>query len=107
MVLSQIVNEDRGVTLFEVDGRRVPRVTIDARPQFSCTIERSPAIDGLNVDSVVRFANGNLAVTIRLLVEQVLSQANAGTVLVANVAAEAGHVRRGSAHRLRLISGRF
>jgi RTX calcium-binding nonapeptide repeat (4 copies) len=88
IILSQVVNTALDVTLFDFNGRQIPRVTIDNRPQFTCTIERSPAIDGLNVDAVVRFfANGNLAVTIRLLgVEQVLCPSpNVGTVNVANI----------------------
>jgi Ca2+-binding RTX toxin-like protein len=88
MVLSQVVNVNREVTLFDFEGQQVPRVTIDNRPQFSCTIERSPAIDGLNVDAVVRFfANGNLAVTVRMLdVEQVLCPSpNVGMVNFANI----------------------
>ena len=90
IILSQVVNTANEVTQFDFNGRKVPHVTIDNRPQFSCTIERSPAIDGLNVDEVVRFfAGGNLAVTIRLLgTEQVLCPSpNVGMVNVANVAA--------------------
>jgi hypothetical protein len=89
-ILSQVVNTGGEVTLFDFNGRKVPRVTIDNRPQFTCTIERSPAIDGLNVDAVVRFfANGNLAVTIRLTSnEQVLCPSpNVGMVNVANIGA--------------------
>ncbi|MGH9027639.1 MAG: hypothetical protein ACRDWD_16215 [Acidimicrobiia bacterium] len=88
MILSQVVNTALEVTLFDFNGRQVPRVTIDERPQFSCTIERSPAIDGLNVDAVVRFfANGILAVTVRLLsVERVLCPSpTLGMVNVANI----------------------
>jgi hypothetical protein len=90
IILSQVVNTAGEVTQFDFNGRKVPQVTIDNRPQFSCTVERSPAIDGLNVDAVVRFfAGGNLAVTIRLSgTEQVLCPSpNVGTVNVANIAA--------------------
>jgi Ca2+-binding RTX toxin-like protein len=90
IILSQVVNTANEVTLFNFAGRAVPRVTIDERPQFSCTIERSPAVDGLNVDAVVRFfAGGNLAVTVRLTsVEQVLCPSpNIGMVNVANIGA--------------------
>lgn len=68
--------------------RRVPHVSIDAKPQFSCTIERVPAEQGLGFEFVTRFlANGNLAVTIRLDdVERVLCPSpNAGRVLVADL----------------------
>lgn len=90
MVLSQVVNDAGAVSLFDFRGRQVPRVTIDDRPQFTCTIERSPATDGLDVDAVVRFfANGNLAVTIRLRdVEQVLCPSpDVGMVNVADIGA--------------------
>jgi hypothetical protein len=90
MVLGPIVNEAREVTLTRFRGRDVPRVTIDSRPQFSCTIERSPATDGLNVDALVRFFNnGTLAATMRVVnVEQVLCPSpNAGMVNIARLGA--------------------
>jgi RTX calcium-binding nonapeptide repeat (4 copies) len=66
--------------------RRVPHVSIDAKPQFGCTIERVPADSGLGFEFVTRFlVNGNVVVTIRLDdVEVVLCPSpNAGKVLVA------------------------
>jgi len=68
-------------------GRTIPRVSIDEKPQFSCTIESAAGVlEGY--DYLVRFfANGNLAVTIRLAeTESVLCpSANAGMVQVADL----------------------
>jgi hypothetical protein len=68
-------------------GRTIPKVSIDNKPQFSCTIEPAAgAVTGY--DYLVRFfANGNLAVTIRLAdAEWVLCPSpNAGTVQVAKL----------------------
>jgi hypothetical protein len=66
----------------------VPHVSIDSKPQFTCTVERVPREQELGFDYITRFlANGNLAVTIRLQdVEQVLCPSpNAGKVLVARL----------------------
>jgi Ca2+-binding RTX toxin-like protein len=74
--------------LFPSGYRQVPHVSIDSKPQFTCTVERVPANLDLGFDYVTRFfANGNLAVTIRLDdVEQVLCPSpNAGRVLVARL----------------------
>ena len=78
------------VALFERRyGRgQVPHVSIDAKPQFGCTIERVPPELGLGFAYVTRFlVNGNVVVTIRLSgVEQVLCPSpNAGRVLVASL----------------------
>ncbi len=74
--------------LFTSGYRQVPHVSIDNKPQFTCTVEKVPANLDLGFDYVTRFfANGKLAVTIRLQdVEQVLCPSpNPGRVLVARV----------------------
>jgi hypothetical protein len=74
--------------LFPSGYRQVPHVSIDAKPQFTCTVEKVPANLDLGFDYITRFlVNGKLAVTIRLQdVEQVLCPSpNAGQVLVARV----------------------
>ena len=74
--------------LFTSGYRQVPHVSIDNKPQFTCTVEKVPANLDLGFDYVTRFfANGRLAVTIRLQdVEQVLCPSpNPGRVLVARV----------------------
>ncbi len=68
--------------------RRVPHVSIDNKPQFTCTIEAVPAAQQLGVQFITRFfANGNLAVTVRQQdVEWVLCPSpNPGKVLVADL----------------------
>jgi hypothetical protein len=85
LVLDQSGNRP---ALFPVHGRELPRVSIDAKPQFTCTIEAVPAEQQLGFQYITRFlVNGNLAVTIRLQdVEQVLCPSpNAGKVLVAEL----------------------
>jgi Ca2+-binding RTX toxin-like protein len=82
-----VLDGDR-VALFAAGSRQVPHVSIDAKPQFTCTVERVPAELNLGYEAITRFfANGNLAVTIRLQdVEQVLCPSpNAGKVLVARL----------------------
>ena len=69
-------------------GRRIPQVSIDNKPQFTCRIDVVPASQQLGVQFVTRFfANGALAVTVRQQeVEQVLCPSpNAGKVLVADL----------------------
>ena len=80
-----LVLDGERVALFPAGNRQVPHVSIDAKPQFTCTVERVPEELGLNFDYINRFfANGNLAVTIRLQdVERVRADPNAGKVLVA------------------------
>jgi hypothetical protein len=82
------VLDGENVALFDAGYRQVPHVSIDAKPQFTCTVERVPQDSGLDFDYVTRFfANGNLAVTIRLQsVEQVLCPSpNPGKVLVSRL----------------------
>jgi hypothetical protein len=83
-----IVLDGDKVALFPAGYRQVPHVSIDSKPQFTCTIERVPRELELGFDYINRFfANGNLAVTIRLQnVEQVLCPSpNAGKLLVARL----------------------
>lgn len=66
-ILAPFVLDDDGELVLErFRGRSIPRVTIDELPQFRCTIQTAKgAVEGY--DYLVRFfANGNLAVTIRL-----------------------------------------
>jgi Ca2+-binding RTX toxin-like protein len=87
-ISAPLVLNGEQVALFQAGYRQVPHVSIDAKPQFTCTVERVPQEVGLNFDYITRFfANGNLAVTIRLQdVEQVLCPSpNPGKVLVARV----------------------
>lgn len=70
--------------------RQIPHVEIASKPQFSCTLEAVPASQNLGFDYLVRFfANGNLAVTVRLReVEQLFCpSANAGKVNYADLTA--------------------
>jgi hypothetical protein len=88
-ISAPLVLDGERVALFPAGYRQVPHVSIDAKPQFTCTVERVPSELGLNFDYITRFlANGNLAVTIRLQdVERVLCPSpNAGKVLVATLA---------------------
>ncbi len=74
--------------LVKFRGRMIPRVTIDAQPRLSCSVEAVPADQELGFDFLVRFfANNNLAVTVRQEgVEQVLcASPNPGAVLVADL----------------------
>lgn len=69
-------------------GRQIPQVNISDLPQFTCTVEVVPADENLGVDFLTRFfANGNLAVTVRVKdVEQVLcASPNPDSVLVADL----------------------
>jgi hemolysin type calcium-binding protein len=78
--------------LFPHHGRQLPHVSIDSKPQFTCTIEAVPAERELGFEYITRFlVNGNLAVTIRLQdVEQVLCPSpNPGKVLVAELGGHA------------------
>jgi RTX calcium-binding nonapeptide repeat (4 copies) len=87
-ISAPIVLDGDNVALFRAGYRQVPHVSIDAKPQFTCTVERVPREQELGFDYITRFfANGNLAVTIRLQhVEQVLCPSpNAGKVLVARL----------------------
>jgi hypothetical protein len=74
--------------LFPYGHEQLPHVSIDSKPQFSCTIEAVPAAQQLGFDYITRFfANKNLAVTIRLKdVEVVLCPSpKPGNVLVAQL----------------------
>jgi hypothetical protein len=87
-ISAPLVLNGEQVALFQAGYRQVPHVSIDAKPQFTCTVERVPRELGLSFDYITRFfANGNLAVTIRLQdVEQVLCPSpNPGRVLVARL----------------------
>jgi hypothetical protein len=96
-ILAPFVLEDDGdLALEQFKGRYIPRVSIDEKPQFSCTIESAAgAIAGY--DYLVRFfANGNLAVTIRLAdVERVMCPSpNAGMVNVADLRSSTNFVEQ-------------
>jgi len=82
-----VLDESGDLVLERFKGRYIPRVSIDEKPQFSCSIESAAgAVTGY--DYLVRFfANGNLAVTIRLAdAERVLCPSpDAGRVQVANL----------------------
>jgi hypothetical protein len=87
-ISAPIVLDGDNVALFRAGHRQVPHVSIDSKPQFTCTVERVPREQELGFDYITRFfANNNLAVTIRLQhVEQVLCPSpNAGKVLVARL----------------------
>jgi hypothetical protein len=74
--------------LFWQWGRQVPHVSIANQPAFRCTVESVPAAQNLGVDYLVRFfANGTLAVTIRLddAEKVVCPSPNAGKVTVADL----------------------
>ncbi len=74
--------------LFPFGNEQLPHVSIDTKPQFTCTIEAVPADQQLGFEYITRFfANKNLAVTIRLKdVEQLLCPSpNPGKVLVAEL----------------------
>jgi hypothetical protein len=86
-ILAPFVLDDGELALDRFKGRTIPRVSIDEKPQFSCTIESAAGAVG-GYDYLVRFfANGNLAVTIRLAgAEWVLCPSpNPGTVQVAEL----------------------
>ena len=86
-ILAPFVLDEGELVLERFKGRTIPQVSIDDKPQFSCTIESAAgAVAGY--DYLVRFfANGNLAVTIRLAdAEWVLCPSpNPGTVQVAEL----------------------
>lgn len=88
-IFAPILLDDNGIPeLFYAWKRQIPRVDITNKPQFSCTIEEVPAEEEFGFQFVTRFfANGNLAVTVRLKdVEQVFCPSpNAHTVLVADL----------------------
>jgi Ca2+-binding RTX toxin-like protein len=96
-IFAPFVTEDDGdLELERFKGRYIPRVSIDSKPQFSCTIESAVgALDGY--DYMARFfANGNLAVTVRLAdVERVMCpSADAGMVQVADLRSSTDFVER-------------
>jgi hypothetical protein len=69
-------------------GRQIPKVKIDALPQFSCTIINVPPSENLGVEHMVRFnVNGSPVISVRLRkVEQVLcTSPDPGKVLVADL----------------------
>lgn len=67
MIFAPFVGKaDGSLLLTRYAGRRVPRVTIDNQPTFSCTIVDVPASERLGAQFLVRFnVNGNPAVTVR------------------------------------------
>ena len=74
--------------LTRTNGRRIPRVDIDAQPAFSCTIVKVPAAQNLGFEFLVRFnVNGNPVVTVRQRdVESVYCPSpDAGRALVADL----------------------
>ena len=84
-----VTDANGNLTFVWHNGQRVPQVSITSKPQFTCTVEAVPPGQHLGFDYITRFfANGNLAVTIRLEdVERVMCPSpNANSVLVANVA---------------------
>jgi hypothetical protein len=61
-----VTDDDDELVLTRWQGRRIPRVEIDAQPAFSCTIVRVPAAQRLGAQFLVRFnVNGNPVVTVR------------------------------------------
>ena len=89
MVFAPFVEEaDGSLVLAWHAGRRIPRVDIGAKPQFTCTIVKVPASEELGFQFLVRFnVNGNPAVTVRQKdVEQVLCPSSAaGKAAVADL----------------------
>jgi hypothetical protein len=67
MVFAPFVKKANGDLLLQRwGGRNIPKVDIDAKPQFSCTIVRVPAAQRLGFQFLVRFnVNGVPAVTVR------------------------------------------
>lgn len=89
MVFAPFVkNADGTLKLEQSHGRQVPKVVIDAAPQFTCDIVRVPKSEKLGFDFLVRFnVNGVPAVTVRQKdVERVFCPSpDAGKALVANL----------------------
>jgi hypothetical protein len=67
MVFAPFVTDDDGDLLLQRwKGRKIPKVKIDAAPQFSCTIVPVPKAQKLGAQFLVRFnVNGVPAVTVR------------------------------------------
>jgi hypothetical protein len=67
MIFAPFVTDDDGDLLLERwEGRKIPKVDIDAKPQFSCTIVPVPKSEKLGAQFLVRFnVNGVPAVTVR------------------------------------------
>jgi Ca2+-binding RTX toxin-like protein len=67
MIFAPFVEDANGDLLLTRSGHRlVPRVDIDAKPAFSCTIVEVPASERLGFQFLVRFnVNGNPVVTVR------------------------------------------
>ena len=82
----------KSLPFFNVNGREIIKVTVDALPQFTCIIEVVPVFaDLLHYEFIVRFAvNGDVKVTVRLAdVEQVICPSpNADNVLVADLTSQ-------------------
>ncbi len=89
MVFAPFVTKTNGDLKLEwFHGRRVPRVDIDASPQFECDIVKVPAAQRLGAQFLVRFSvNDVLAVTVRQKdVEKVLCPSpQAGKAKVADL----------------------
>ena len=67
MVFAPFVEKDDGELLLQMwNGRKIPKVDIDAPPQFSCTIVPVPKSEKLGAQFLVRFnVNGVPVVTVR------------------------------------------
>lgn len=67
MIFAPFVTNTNGSLAFRwFHGRKIPKVTIDALPQFSCTIVKVPAHLELGYQFLVRFnVNGNPVVSVR------------------------------------------
>jgi hypothetical protein len=67
MIFAPLVKETNGrLRLERFEGRKIPRVDIDAAPQFTCTIVRVPVSERLGFDFLVRFnVDGVPVVTVR------------------------------------------
>jgi len=89
MIFAPFVERPNGeLLLTRSDGRRIPRVSIDAQPAFSCTIVDVPARQNLGFEFLVRFnVNGTPVVTVRQRdVETVYCPSpHAGRALVADL----------------------
>jgi hypothetical protein len=61
-----VTNDDGSLKLFWKHGRKIVKVDIDEKPNFSCTIVKVPASEKLGFGFLVRFnVNGSPVVTVR------------------------------------------
>jgi hypothetical protein len=97
MVFAPFVEKSDGSLLLTREhGRKVPHVTIDGQPTFSCTIVRVPKAEHLGFQYLVRFnVNGSPVVTVRQKdVERVYCPSpDEGRALVAKLAGPAPEFR--------------